>query len=53
MLLGTERKMKRQTSCLRLPTPDPAEVPAAQWAGKWPFTIFAAKQLKQDFYLIV
>ena len=25
----------------------------AQWAGKWPLTIFATKQLKQDFYLIV
>ena len=25
----------------------------SQWAGKWPLTIFANKQLKQDFYLIV
>ena len=24
-----------------------------QWAGKWPLTIFATKQLKQDFYFIV
>ena len=29
------------------------QVNETQWAGKWPLTIFATKQLKQDFYFIV